>query len=234
MSDMACMTPPAGRGAHVDSLSDRELFELMKELAAATGDPASAGRATEVVEAGLARWGDDLARACLRGGAQRGNGADYFLPACHGYVMAADTLLHVAAAAHATAACERLLVAGAEVGARNRRKATPLHSVCAGSPETLLHDEVEQVATARLLLAAGADLDACAAGGVTPLHRAVRNRCTALVALLLEAGADRDLRTSRGSTALRLAGVDSGRPGVGSELARAAQLQIIELLSPLR
>jgi hypothetical protein len=83
----------------------------------------------------------------------------------------------------------------------------------------------------RYLIGEGADPDAAAAGGVTPLHRAVRNRCSAAVRVLLEAGADPHRTNDKGSTALALAGWTTGRGGTGSPEAKAEQAIIVDLLA---
>jgi hypothetical protein len=82
----------------------------------------------------------------------------------------------------------------------------------------------------RYLIAAGADPDATAAGGVTPLLRAVRNRCSAAVRALLDAGADPQQRNDHGSSALDLARLTTGRGGTGSPEAKAEQAEIIRIL----
>jgi Ankyrin repeats (many copies) len=82
----------------------------------------------------------------------------------------------------------------------------------------------------RCLIEAGADPNATAAGGMTPLHRAVRNRCSAAVEALLRAGADPLLHNDHGSTAADLAHWTTGRGGTGSAAAKAEQRVIIELL----
>jgi hypothetical protein len=65
---------------------------------------------------------------------------------------------------------------------------------------------------------------------VTPLHRAVRNRCAGAVEVLLLGGADPQLRNDSGSTATDLARWTTGRGGSGTEAAKAEQRVIIELL----
>ena len=67
-------------------------------------------------------------------------------------------------------------------------------------------------------------------GGVTPLHRAVRNRCAAAVRALLDGGGDGSATNDRGSTALDLAGWTTGRGGTGSPAAKAEQAAIVEVL----
>jgi hypothetical protein len=59
----------------------------------------------------------------------------------------------------------------------------------------------------------------------------VRTRCAAAVQALLERGADLRRKNGNGSTAMRLAVLNTGRGGSGSAAARAQQAQIIELLS---
>ncbi|MDQ6674537.1 MAG: ankyrin repeat domain-containing protein, partial [Chloroflexota bacterium] len=79
-------------------------------------------------------------------------------------------------------AVELLLERGAEVNtqARNAFHVAALHAALAG-PD---HD------IARVLIAAGADVNARQQGNVTPLHAAAQNGQVELVRLLLEHGAD--------------------------------------------
>ena len=74
------------------------------------------------------------------------------------------------------------------------------------------------------------DPNAVASGGVTPLHRAVRNRCSGAVDALLRAGADPHARNDNGSTPADLARWTTGRGGTGSAAAKAEQRIIMELL----
>jgi Ankyrin repeats (many copies) len=83
----------------------------------------------------------------------------------------------------------------------------------------------------RRLVDAGANPNAAAMGGVTPLHRAVRNRCSAAVEALLRAGADPRAANERGSTPSDLARWTTGRGGVGSEATKTEQQIIIDLLT---
>jgi hypothetical protein len=80
------------------------------------------------------------------------------------------------------------------------------------------------------LIAAGADPNAADKSGVTPLHRAVRTRCTAAVRALLDGGADPKRTNKSGSTPMKLATQPTGRGGSGSTDAKAQQALIVELL----
>jgi ankyrin repeat protein len=88
------------------------------------------------------------------------------------------------------------------------------------------------MATIAALIAAGADPNALDAGGVAPLHKAVRSRCAAAVQALIAGGADPQRRNKNGSTPLRLARHNTGRGGSGSPEAKAQQQEIVGLLEP--
>jgi hypothetical protein len=105
-----------------------------------------------------------------------------------------------------------------------------LHAAVTGVPGSGNWDPKRQGAVIAYLVEAGADPNAAALGGVTPLHRAVRNRCSAAVDALLSAGADPRLPNDNGSTAIELARWTTGRGGVGSAAAKAEQRIIVELL----
>ncbi len=171
-----------------------------------------------------------LATEQARSGATRRTTAgSYFMEIEH-YSYAGDSALHIAAAAHRPAVVALLLDAGAQVGARNRRGAQPLHYAADGSPGSAAWDPVAQAQTINCLLEAGADPDAADRSGVTPLHRAVRSRCAAAVRELIEGGADTQRKNGRGSTPLQLANRATGRGGSGSPQAKAQQVEILELL----
>jgi len=134
--------------------------------------------------------------------------------------------------------CERLDAAvarelvrrGADVRAKNRRGAEPLHAAVIGTPASASWHPTRQRAVIVYLVEAGADPNARAAGGVAPLHRAVRNRCSVAVEALLAVGADPRLTNDRGSTASDLAHWTTGRGGTGFDEAKAEQRIITELL----
>jgi len=117
------------------------------------------------------------------------------------------------------------------VRARDRRGAEPLHAAVIGEPGAPNWNPARQRAVIAYLVDAGADPDAAALGGVTPLHRAVRNRCSAAVEALLRAGADPRAANDHGSTPSDLARRATGRGGVGSEAAKTEQQIIIGLLN---
>ncbi len=172
----------------------------------------------------------DLASACLEEGAARHGPEGYFLDEIKHYLYAGDTALHVAAAAYRDEIARNLIAAGANVRARNRRGAEPLHYAVDGGPGSPTWNPSAQAATVALLIAAGADPNAVDKGGVTPLHRAVRTRCTAAAKVLLENGADIRCQNKNGSTPMQIATRTTGRGGSGSPEAKAQQAQIVRLL----
>jgi ankyrin repeat protein len=106
-----------------------------------------------------------------------------------------------------------------------------LHAAITGGPSSTHWDPPRQTATMLALLEGGADPNAPASGDVTPLHRAVRNRCSNAVRVLLDNGADPLRRNDSGSTALTLAQLTTGRGGSGSPAAKAEQAAILAMLT---
>lgn len=128
------------------------------------------------------------------------------------------TALHLAAFFGKTEAARALIEAGAAVGvySQNDLWVQPLHSAASGR-----HHEV-----CRLLIAAGADVNAKQRHGFSPLHAAAQQGDDELVELLLSAGADPSAPRDGGETpadtaeasghvdvARRLREVASQRPG---------------------
>ena len=172
----------------------------------------------------------ELASAPFAEGATRENPKPYRLEAIGHYIYKGDTALHVAAAAYRHGIAQALIKAGADVRARNRRGAEPLHYASDGGPGTCAWDPQAQAATIAVLIAAGADPDARDNSGVAPLHRAVRTRCTGAVQALLDGGADARQTNKSGSTPMKLATSTTGRGGSGSAEAKAEQEEIVRLL----
>jgi hypothetical protein len=156
--------------------------------------------------------------------------AEFFLAERSVQVYEGDTALHAAGFSYDREMAHELIARGADIGARNRRGAQPLHAAVMGGPGSASWNPTRQRSVILALVEAGADLNAAAKGGVTPLHRAVRNRCSAAVEALLSAGADPRLRNDSGSTASDLAHWTTGRPGTGTDAAKAEQRIILELL----
>ena len=171
-----------------------------------------------------------LASSSLLMGATRQTARDYFFVEIAHYLYAGDTPLHAAAAAFRHAIVPELVSVGADVQARNRRGAQPLHYAADGMPGSAHWDPSAQRSTVVALLEAGADPNAVDKGGVTPLHRAVRNRSASAVRALIEAGADVRRPNRSGSTPMQLAQWMTGRGGSGSPIARAQQKVIVGLL----
>lgn len=171
-----------------------------------------------------------LAQARAEGGATRTDARANFLTPIGHYVYEGDTALHIAAAGYRVDTIGRLIALGADVRAKNRRGAEPLHYAADGGPGAPHWDPAAQAATIARLIAAGADPNALDKSGVAPLHRAVRTRCAAAVAALLEGGANASLKNASGSTPMLLATLTTGRGGSGSSQAKAEQAKIVALL----
>ena len=207
------------RASSTKPTDDEELLVLLRSIA--RGD---------VTTADLIATSPELARGQVAGGATRDAATTWYLAEIEHYVYAGDTPLHVAAAAYRTDIVRLLLARGAVVAAKNRRGAEPLHYAADGGPNFTTWDPAAQAATVACLIEAGANPNALDKSGVTPLHRAVRTRCTAAVRALLRGGADPNLANKSGSTPLALATQTTGRGGSGSPEARREQVEIVRLL----
>jgi ankyrin repeat protein len=171
-----------------------------------------------------------IAVATVRSGATRQDPDSYWFEEIRHHVYAGDTGLHVAAAAYRVAAMKSLIAKGADVGARNRRGAEPLHYAADGNATGAGLDANEQRAVIEHLISAGADPNARDMSGVAPLHRAVRTRSPSAVGALLDNGADLRLGNKQGSTPLHLAVQNTGASNSGSAEAKEHQREIIALL----
>ncbi len=203
---------------------DTPLIQVMRAIA----------RGDREIAAGLLAGTPELATARLRRGATRATSEEFFLDEVRAHIYAGDTALHAAAFAYDSGVARKLVAAGADVRAANRRGAEPLHSAANGAPGSPTWNPRSQAAIIAYLVEAGADPNATASGGVTPLHRAVRNRCTPAVRALLAAGADPHQINDSGSTAFALAEWTTGRSGSGSAEAKREQANIIRLLAEVR
>lgn len=171
-----------------------------------------------------------LAIACFNAGATRQAPKPYYLDEIGHYCYAGTTALHIAAAAYRVELVRELIAMGADVHAKDRRGAEPLHVAAVGMPASRSWNPRAQAATIACLIASGADPNAVDKSGVTPLHRAVRTRCAAAVGALLDGGADVRRKNSNGSTPILLAQQNTGRGGTGSPDSKAEQLEILRLL----
>ena len=168
-----------------------------------------------------------LADTAIRTGASRQDPDPYFLAPIRHYIYAGDTALHFAAAAHHRELVETLVALGADVSARNRRGAEPLHYAADGRPGS---DDWAQREVICYLVEAGADPNAIDKSGVAPLHRAVRTRSSNAVMALIDSGANPLLKNKSGSTPLHLAVQNTGKGGSGSDVAKLEQRRIITVL----
>jgi ankyrin repeat protein len=123
------------------------------------------------------------------------------------------TALHLAAFFGPPVSTERLLAHGAEVGrvSDNAQANTPLHAALAGRGDPVVIE---------LLLAAGADVKAKAAQGVTPLHVAAARGDAEFVRKLLAQGADPTVSMADGTTPAAMADA-RGHPEVAALLREA-------------
>jgi ankyrin repeat protein len=167
-----------------------------------------------------------LARETCGAGATRTDASTYFFEPIKHYVYAGDTALHVAAAAFRASIATELVVCGADVEARNRRGAAPLHYAA----DANIDAAGPQGETVAALLAAGADPNARDRDKTAPLHRAVRTRAVSAVEALLRGRADVNLANGRGSTPLHLAVQNTGRGERGEADVIARQRAIILIL----
>ena len=158
-----------------------------------------------------------LARARVSQGATRQTAKASYLGEIAHYLYAGDTALHIAAAAYQTGIVMHLIARGANVSAKNRRGAEPLHYAADGVPGSRAWNPRAQEATILCLIGAGADPNAIDKNGATPLHRAVRTRCAAAVEALLSGGAHVLATNNGGSTPLSLATRNTGRRISGGE-----------------
>ena len=199
--------------------SDSELRKLVGAII--EGD--SAGVSRQLSES------PGLARASFQTGATRLT-PDEFLEQIARYIYQGDTALHIAAAAYQTEMVRKLLAAGANVHARNRRGQQALHAASIGNPSSPRWNPSSQIATIVVLIQAGADPNVIDKSGVAPLHKAVRTRCAPAVRALLDHGADPARPNKNGSTPTLLAIENTGRPGSGSPEAKAQQAEIALIL----
>jgi ankyrin repeat protein len=207
-------------GRQPDGSEDRALLALFAAIAA--HDRLETRRCLEAAPG--------LATGSLHVGASREDPETYFLVRLHHYVYAGDTALHVAAAAFQRDVAESLVASGADVRARNRRGAEPLHYAADRGPGMGDWSRNDQRELIDYLVNAGADPDALDKSGVAPLHRAVRNRSSGAVSALITLGADPRLMNKSGSTPFHLAVQNTGKSNSGSERAKDEQRRIITLL----
>jgi len=160
-------------------------------------------------------------------GAARDTAGEFFFPEIAHHLYRGDTPLHMAAAAFRRPVAELLVAAGANVSARNRRGAEPLHYAADANH----WNPDPQADTIACLISAGADPNALDKSGVAPLHRAVRTRSLQAVRALLDGGADPLLPNGSGSRPIDLARRTTGRGGSGSLRAREQQAGIVKLLT---
>jgi len=187
-----------------------------------------AGNSAKVAE--ILSASPSLARQAIVKGATRQEASEFFFPEIAHYMYAGDTPLHAAAAAYRVDIAKELMKHGADVFARNRRGAQPLHYAADGGPEGPHWNPQAQAEMITFLISVGANPHLRDKSGVAPIHRAVRGRCPSAVQALLQGDADVSFRNNNGSTPLHLAVQNTGRGGSGSPESKACQREIIKIL----
>jgi ankyrin repeat protein len=203
------------------SSSDAALRDLVNAIAA--GDSAKVSRL-------LADYPELAASRFEATNVTRLAAKENLIPSIGRYIYRGDTALHFAAAGHDPQIASTLISKGADVRAKNRLGDEPLIVAAIGNPGSDRWNPAAQAAVIRILVNAGADPNAVNKMGVSPLHKAVRTRCSEAVRALLESGADPAKKNKQGSDAMLLARLNTGRGGSGSEHAKAEQQKILELL----
>lgn len=134
------------------------------------------------------------------------------------YAAAPDAPLIDAVKAKDPAALKRLLQQKAVVDASGPDGATALHWAA----------YIDQVASAELLIAAGAKAGTANVHGITPLSLACTNGSAKMVALLLRAGAEANTATPEGETALMTAARSGNKEVVALLIERGADVNAAE------
>ena len=108
-----------------------------------------------------------LAAERLGVGATRERATDFFFESITHYAYGGDTGLHIAAAGYQLDVARALVAAGADVQARNRRGAQPIHYAADGVPGGAHWNPPAQAETIAYLISAGADPNAVDGSKVT-------------------------------------------------------------------
>src|SRR5882724_7403048 len=132
------------------SRKPRESLELLPVIRAIIRDDSA-----EVSR--LLEKSPSVARESLSVGASREEAINFFFNEISHYLYAGDTPLHAAAAGYRINAARALLKNGADVSARNRRGAAPLHYAADGGFGARNWNPDKQAETIDLLISAGAD-----------------------------------------------------------------------------
>jgi ankyrin repeat protein len=208
-------------------------------------NPNADGAGYTVLHAAVLRGDLDLVKAALlhdaNPNAQTTSGtpvkrqsADFFLPAA----LVGATPLLLAAKYASTDIISVLLDAGADLRLTAKDGTTPLMAAANADhrrqaafiyarPEDLrdVADETQGREAVRMLLDAGADINATSQAGNTALHVAASGRSNTIIELLAQQGAKLDLKNQLGQTPLALAsgrrrGADASQPNLTVDLLR--------------
>ncbi len=139
-----------------------------------------------------------------------------------------NTPLHIAAAEIRTAAVESLLAADASPNTSNKRGERPLHLLAAAHRTGAARQA--RAATARMLIAGGAEVNARDDQRFTPLHVVAVKGCSELLAPLMEAGADIMAADHAGRTPLHHAAMNNHKKLVGELVKLGAKVNATDAM----
>src|SRR5262249_52536735 len=166
-------------------MSDAQLRRLVRTIVAADDAVVFALLATK----------PGLVKAAFEDGATRQMAKPYHIDEIGHYVYSGDTALHIAAASYREEIARKLIAMGADVRARNRRGAEPLHYAVDGTRGSAAWNPEAQAATVPGPKAPAADPKAPEKNGLPPCNAPFPRRSAAAEKVFSKAVPTLDART---------------------------------------
>jgi ankyrin repeat protein len=201
-------TPQSFQDAVKDAISKNNLFRLNKLINSNLNTPDKSGMCMIHVATQLDR--EDLVERLID------HKADVNPPSPDG-----ASPLHIAAAnsSGSNGIITKLIMAGANLEARNHGGSKPIHLAC----------EAGNVRNLRALILGRADINASCNEGVTPLHIAARWQKNGCLKLLLENGAEHSATTTRLTTPLHIAAKEADDVATSILLDAGAEINALTI-----